>query len=255
MIDELDPTGFVVDELVTRGALVERAGTGDATALLPPALAASLGLPDVATLSRSPAPAAGFCGLGAPVLDRLIREARATAARSAVTWAAEPPRAASVDAAAARIVARNGVIDALGTGTATVTYLFAAFAWVAEADERYQGLCTVIVDAATGAEPDPLARAAIGALVAGGGAPEAAPAAPAAPVGLVAARCERRVLAEVDTLAAAVRRRRDREAERQRAYFRQLVAEACARRWRPAGRAVRRAPRRRPARADRQARR
>ena len=84
MTDDLDPIGFVANELAARGALIERGPDGEAAALVPPEVAVALGVPEVATLARSPGPSTVFCGLGSPLLDRLIVDARRTPVVAAV---------------------------------------------------------------------------------------------------------------------------------------------------------------------------
>ena len=128
---------------------------------------------------------------------------------------------------AARLVIRNGVAEVVGTGSATATYVVAAVAWVAEADDRYQGLITLVLDAATGAEPDLLGQAALVRVVAGHDAePLERSAIVEDPATMLARRGADRFRGGLGAIEAAVARRRDREADRQIAYFRQLVAEA-----------------------------
>src|ERR1044071_3003147 len=74
---DLDPLGFVVDELSARGALVERGDRG-ALAVLPPLLARSFDLPDTLALADTASDHAIGCDLGSPLLDRLVTAARAT---------------------------------------------------------------------------------------------------------------------------------------------------------------------------------
>ena len=134
MIDggELDPIGFVGAELIARGGLVDRTG-GDALVVLPAAVAARLVVPEVFTLAEAARPDAIGCGFGAPLLDLLTTEVRATVPVATVIWSAEPARAAVAERVAARLVARNGVVDVIGTGTAAATYLIGVFAWSARA--------------------------------------------------------------------------------------------------------------------------
>jgi hypothetical protein len=156
----LDRLGFVADELAIRGALVER-GDGGALAVLPVPLAAGLDLPEAFALADAASPRAVGCGLGSPLLDRLVSEVRATVPVASVTWLADPPRTAIAERLADRLVVRNGVADLLGVAHASATYLAGVFAWTAEADDRYQGMTMAIVNAATSAEPDPACGAAI----------------------------------------------------------------------------------------------
>src|SRR5205823_14648476 len=93
-------------------------------------------------------------GLGSPLLDRLLREACADVPLARVRWHAEPPRAAQAEALARHVVFRNGVADVIGVDTAAATYVVGALLWNADADVRYQGLAHIVLDAATGGEPD-----------------------------------------------------------------------------------------------------
>ena len=228
MTDDLDPIGFVADALMARGALVERADDGTAAAIVPTAVATALGMPEVATLAAAPGPDVAFCGLGSPLLDGLIADARRGAVVTAVRWTAEPPRPTQAEALAARLVVRNGVADPVGAATAAVTYVVAALAWVAEADDRYQGLITVVVEAGSGAEPDLPTQAALARVITGHDAEEvtSTAAVPGHVADLLSRRGRAHVAAAVAPIEAGVARRREREAGRQRDYFRQLVSEA-----------------------------
>jgi hypothetical protein len=86
MIDTaiLDPLGFAADELAARGALVERDGDR-ALAVLPGPLARQLAVPEAITLAAVPGNDQVPCGLGAPLLDRLIADVRASVPVASVT--------------------------------------------------------------------------------------------------------------------------------------------------------------------------
>ncbi|HET7505458.1 MAG TPA: hypothetical protein VFK02_30770, partial [Kofleriaceae bacterium] len=127
---DLDPLGLVVDELSTRGALVERGDHG-ALAVLPPPLARSLDLPETLTLADAASDHAIHCGLGSPLLDRFVALARATVPVASLTSLAEPPRTVVAERLAARLVVRNGVADVLGAAHASATYLAGIFTWTA----------------------------------------------------------------------------------------------------------------------------
>ena len=230
MIDggELDPIGFVGAELIARGGLVDRTG-GDALVVLPAAVAARLVVPEVFTLAEAARPDAIGCGFGAPLLDLLTTEVRATVPVATVIWSAEPARAAVAERVAARLVARNGVVDVIGTGTAAATYLIGVFAWSAEADDRYQGMVTLVAQAATGGEPDDAAAAALMRLVSGADPrAEAGAAIGDASAGLraLADRLPRAIGVRLDEVGAAVGRRAERERSRLDSYFTSLIGEA-----------------------------
>ena len=225
---DLDPLGFVVDELSARGALVERGDHG-ALAVLPPLLARSLDLPDTLTLTDVGSDHAIGCGLGSPVLDRLASTVRATVPVASITSLAEPPRTATAERFADRVVVRNGVADVLGASHASVAYLAGIFVWTAEADDRYQGMTVVAANAATGAEPDPRCRAMIESLIAGADAHIVESRDARGATGGAAVVARRAALAigpRLEEVGVAVARRRDRERARINEYFASLLAEA-----------------------------
>jgi hypothetical protein len=224
----LDPLGFVADELGGRGALVERDDHG-ALAVLPPPLARGLDLPEMLALADTAGERAVGCGLGSPLLDRLVTEARASVSVASITALAEPPRTAMAERLADRLVVRNGVADVLGVAHASATYLAGIFTWTAEADDRYQGMTIVAANAATGAEPDPACLAAITALITGADERVAEARDARGASGAAAVVAKRSVLAigpRLDEVGTAVARRRDRERARIDEYFGSLIAEA-----------------------------
>lgn len=232
MIDHgvLDPLGFVADELAVRGALIER-DDETAVAVLPVELAGRLSLPESVVLSHAVSERHVSCGLGSPLLDRLVSEVRATIPVASVTWQADPPRVALAERLADRVIVRNGVADLLGVSHASATYLAGVFAWTAEADDRYQGLAMILAHAGTGGEPDATSIAAMAALIAGDdelvtdnrdarGA--------IAGAGTIAKRAALAIGPRLDEVgvAVAVARRRDRERGRIDEYFTSLIGEA-----------------------------
>lgn len=224
----IDPVGFVIDELAARGALIERSD-GRAIAVLPAELAAHLELPEVIVLADAPSDRAIGCGLGSPLLDRLVTEVRARVPLASVTWQADAPRLAVAERLAERIVVRNGVADVLGVAYASATYLAGVFTWTAEADDRYQGMAMVLAHAATAGEPDAACIAAIETLLAGDDArviDERDARRAIGGVGPVAHRIALEIEPRLDEVGAAVARRRDRERARIDDYFASLVAEA-----------------------------
>jgi hypothetical protein len=224
----IDPVGFVVEELAVRGALIERVD-GGAIAVLPAELATRLELPETVALSDAPGDRTIGCGLGSPLLDRLVTEVRARVPLASVTWQAEPPRLAVAERLAQRIIVRNGVADALGAAYTSATYLAGVFAWTAEADDRYQGMAMVVAHTATASEPDASCTAAIEAVLAGDDARTVAERdarVAIGGVGTIANRIAHAIGPRLDEVGAAVARRRDRERTRIDDYFLSLIAEA-----------------------------
>lgn len=160
-----DPLAFALDALAARGALVEPheasghgAHGGEAMALLAPQLAAELSLSDevhlvgasggIAERGRTP------CGMGTPLLERLIADERARIPIASVRLDLDRPREAQARAAGERFAVRNGLSDVIEVIVGEAVYLFAALAWVAESDDRHEGLITFAVESASGAVPD-----------------------------------------------------------------------------------------------------
>jgi hypothetical protein len=224
----LDPLGFAADELAARGALVDRDGE-HALAVLPAALARQLAVPEAITLAAAPGDDRIACGLGAPLLDRLIADAVARVPVASVTWHAEPPKLAAAERIAQRLIVRNGVADVIGSSHASATYLVAVLAWIAEADDRYEGMTSVVAHGTTGAQPDAELVAALGRVISGDDDRatddrDARGAVGAAAV--IARRCADPIGDRLAEVGAAVARRRDRELARIDEYFRTLIAEA-----------------------------
>jgi hypothetical protein len=226
MIDgDLDPLGFVTDELAARGALIDVDSDG-ALAVLPGEVARSLALPESVALAAVAANGVVGCGLGTPLLDRLVGEVRGAVPVAAVTWRMDPPRLPLGERFAERIVVRNGVADVLGVAHAAATYLAGVFAWTAEADDRYQGLTLAVAHAVSGGEPDDHAGAAMTALRSDEDASEdGTPSHAAGAVPTLAKRAALSLGSRLDEIGAAVARRRDRERARIDGYFTSLIAE------------------------------
>ena len=225
---DLDPLGFVVDQLSARGALVERGDHG-ALAVLPPPLARDLDLPETVALADAAGGPAIGCGLGSPLLDRLVAAARATVPVASMISLVEPPRTVAAERLADRVVVRNGVADVLGAAHASATYLAGVFTWTAEADDRYQGMTIIAANAATSAEPDPGCVAMIESLIAGTDARVVEQRDARGATGGAAVVARRAALAigpRLDEVGVAVARRRDRERARIDEYFGSLIAEA-----------------------------
>lgn len=234
------PLDFVVHALEVEGALVERgegqeSGDGSALAVLPPAAAARLGLPEECRLALSPASAGEVgCGLGAPLLERLVAEARGRVPVTAVRLDVDPPRPAHARALAERFALRNGLADVLQISPGTAAYVAASVAYVVEADDRREGLVRVVT-APDGGEPDEaLAELLDLTWPAAVIVPDRRGAALARAAGVervgrwIAARAAVAVEDATRPLCAEVARRHERDHERIAAYFADLAAEARA---------------------------
>jgi hypothetical protein len=228
----IDPLGFVISELASRGALIERSN-GSAIAVLPAELAARIELPETIVLADATTDRTNgstiACGLGSPLLDRLVTEVRASVPVASVAWQAVPARLAVAERLALRLVVRNGVADVLGAAHAPATYLAGVFAWTAEADDRYQGMAMAVVHAGSAGEPDAACLAAIGALLTGDDARVVDERHARGAAGAAHAIVKRVAIVigpRLDEVDAAVARRRDRERARIDDYFGSLVAEA-----------------------------
>jgi hypothetical protein len=225
-----DPLDFAVEVLMARGALVERDAMG-AMALLPPEAARALGIDEEVQLSLEGG-AAGFCGLGSPLFERLVSAVKARAPVASLRLALEPPRRTQAIEAASRLVVRNGLCDVIDVSPAHATYVAATLAWTAEADDRYQGLFTLVFDAETGGAPD----AAFAEALTPTRLPLAAISAAAALSPAVAERAAQwlqrraggRAVEVLATVSESVARRRGREQTRIEEYFASLIAETQA---------------------------
>jgi hypothetical protein len=226
----VDPLAFVEEALAARGALVESAGD-QTLAVLPPEAAQALGLAEEIRLSLdATAPGQVPCGYGAPLLERLIQEARASAATAWVRREGRPPGRGQIEAATSRLVLRNGLCDLLDVTPGEAIYLAAYFAVTAEADDRYQGMVRVLMQTESGAGPDPTFAHLLDPL-SGSGLAATEP----RPVDIGADGLERlrgrAALAARELLAgfrAGVQRRKQRDRERIDQYFDGLVADARA---------------------------
>lgn len=228
-----DPLLFAVEALAARGALVEP-GEREAVAVLPAELATRLSVPEELRLvgAVDAAPGTTACGLGAPLLERLVSEERGAVPVASLRLDLARPRDGAARAAADRFVVRNGLADVVEVHGGEGAYLAAAFAFTVEADDRSEGLLSAIVEGKSGALPDEQ----FAALVDPGHAPSrlvAAPGEPAAAVlaaaaGHAAARALRLAGDAVAPIADSVRRRQQREQRRITEYFAALVSEASA---------------------------
>lgn len=144
-----DPVEFTTEVLSRRGALVD-----GAMAILPPDLARALSLAEELRLSSTGEESTVGCGIGTPLLEALVGEARGTVPVAAARVRAPAPRAAQALNLAERLVVRNGVSAVGGAQVVEALYVAAWIAWVAEADERSEGVALVVTHAGDGSVPD-----------------------------------------------------------------------------------------------------
>lgn len=223
-----DPLAFTLESLASRGALVDPRADGG-LAILPPALAGELGTDEEIELGAgAPVPGLTPCGFGAPLLERLIEDARAAVPVAWVRLDARPPGPAQAEAIAGRIVLRNGLVDVLDTVPAEELYVSAFFSVVAEADDRYEALFPIVLHLGQGAgEPDPALAALLDPRRS---AHRLSPAEPSALLELGPLVLRARAAAE-DLLAPfreSVGRRFERDVSRLEEYFASLIGDARA---------------------------
>jgi hypothetical protein len=163
-----DPLSFTMEALAARGALVEREKTGSALALLPAEIASALVLQEECRLQPDPqaahraaehaANAAAVpivpCGLGTPLLERLVGDCRSERPGAAVRLEVEPPNRLHARSLGQRFVVRNGLADVIEVLPGECVYLVVAVAYVAEADDRHEGVVSVCLSAQDGGAPD-----------------------------------------------------------------------------------------------------
>lgn len=223
-----DPLRFVLEALEVEGALVDRADER-ATVLLPQPLAARLSLAEETQLAIYPERKDEVAaGLGSPLLEKLVGEARASVPVASVRAAMESPRPAQVRSMAERFALRNGLAETVQVTIGTGLYLVASVAYVIEADDRHEGMVTVVTSS-DGGEPDAELSTVLAAASAD---PRVMPARAAVPAE-AAARWTAIRAAHAVRLASApllreVERRQARDRDRIAEYFGQLGAEARA---------------------------
>ncbi len=149
-----DVLAFTRWALTRRGALLEEEDGDEVMALLPPELSRELGLAEEVRLSAVEAAGTVGCGLGTPLLEAVVGEARREVPVAAVRLGEPVPKAGHARSLAGRYVIRNGVAEVLEVAGGEGTYLVAWLAYVAEADERYEGVVAVGLHAREGALPD-----------------------------------------------------------------------------------------------------
>ena len=224
----IDPLRFVLRGIEAEGALAER-DADRATALLPRPLAERLGLPEEVSLCLYPdRPGDTPVGLGSPLLEKLLGEARKSVPAASARLDVEAPRPSHVRALAERFLLRNGLSEIAQVSVGTGHYLVTTVAWVIEADDRREGMFT-LATADDGAEPDAALFEAIGPDFDGSRLVASRDRVPADRASRWAAlRAARAVSAAAEPVIQEIDRRKLRDHERIAAYFGQLRAEAQA---------------------------
>ncbi|HEX5752981.1 MAG TPA: zinc finger, RING-type domain-containing protein [Archangium sp.] len=224
-----DPLAFAARALARRGALLEEEEGHEVLALLPPELSRELGLTEEVRLSAAGEGGTVACGLGTPLLEAVVGEARREVPVAGARLVREPaPRVGHARNLAGRYVIRNGVAEVLEAAGGEATYLVAWLAYVAEADERHEGVGVLGVYPRDGARPGEGFLATCDVEAEGALAPWPRPAVePGAEQWLAryAPEVEERVLRGVREATA---RRHARDRERMSEYYAAMVAEARA---------------------------
>lgn len=223
-----DPLRFVLDALEAEGALVERAADR-AAVLIPREVAFRVGVPDEVELALYPERADEIAaGIGSPLLEKLVGEARKTVPAASIRVETEPPRPAHVRSIAERFALRNGLVEIVQVTVSPRAYLAATVAYAIEADDRREGMLTVIA-APDGGEPD----AGLGALL-DVTSDDSRVVVPRSRVDVrgaahwITIRAERAVRRASEGALSDIERRKERDRERIADYFAQLGAEARA---------------------------
>jgi hypothetical protein len=223
----IDPLRFVLSALEGEGALAEREGDR-ATALLPRPVAARLGLGEEVRLCvyserEGDTPA----GMGSPLLEKLLAEARMTVPAASVRLDVELPRPPHVRSLVERFALRNGLSELIQITSGAGSYLMTSVAYAVEADDRREGRLT-IVTADDGAEPDGALLDQLGAEADGSRLCPSPEAAARGAAKWAALRAARAVSAAVQPILREIERRKERDHARIADYFAQLGAEARA---------------------------
>lgn len=241
MSTPLDPVVFAAQALEARGALLEHDPDG-LFLLLPDTVARELTVPAELRLGARPDLAGTtFAGLGSALLDQLTQPLRRDVVTSALTLELPAPRLAQAQSLAERMVLRNAVHEIIDAGPRTVPYVLLVISWVAESDDRTEGLLVDAACALDGAAPEPAWIARQSPL--GWGLDEPLLPGPQADPGvalsLLARRLERQVRHEhLPALTTSLERRKQRDHERIAAYFGEMIDETRSARRRTAPEAV-----------------
>lgn len=226
-----DPTAFTLRALESRGALADQDEQGPYL-LLPDDQARVLQVPPELRLNPRPDVAGTvFCGLGSALLDQLCQSLRGDMLSAAVRLDAPAPRAAQATSLAQRLVLRNAIHEVADVAQWQATYVTLVSTYVAEADDRHEGLVVRSACLADGAEPDPgLAAALDPTQWSPDLRPEPAPDEDPTPaLRWLRPRTERQVQREhIPPVLEALSRRKQRDYERIEAYFGEMIDEARA---------------------------
>jgi len=224
-----DPMTFAIRALEARGALSDTDPQGPYL-LIPEEQARALQIPTELRLSERPdRPGAVFCGLGSALLDQLCQGFRGNPLRGTFRIDTAPPRPAQATSLAQRLVFRNAIHEVHEAGVLPAAYGTLLASYVAEADDRHEGLVTRCSSLSDGAFPDESARRFIEPglwpddLHLERVAPEAGTDALAALLPAVERLIER---VHLPPLMEGLSRRKERDHERIAAYFADLIGEA-----------------------------
>jgi hypothetical protein len=223
-----DPLDFVMEALAAEGALCERhENEPRADALLPSDVARRLEVPEECRLAvHTEDRGEVACGLGSPLLEQLVTEARGRCPAVSIHIDTDAPRPAHVRALAERFVLRNGITEIAQVTMGSARYALAWVAYAVEADDRREGLVRVITGP-DGGEPDEAVQARLDLAwedaqalrgAEGRGLGHAAR--------WIVTRAERAIRTAVMPLLSEVERRKARDHERIASYFNALIAEA-----------------------------
>lgn len=149
-----DPARFALQALEARGALSDQDEQGPYL-LLPDDQARTLQTPVELRLHERPdIPGTVFCGLGSALLDQLCQGLRVGPFQATLRLDLPPPRPAQASSLAQRLVFRNAVHEVQDAGPLQSAYGTMIASYVAEADDRHEGLVSLTANLADGAEPD-----------------------------------------------------------------------------------------------------
>lgn len=226
-----DPVEFTLRALETRGALADQDEQGPYL-LLPEAQARALQVPaELRPHPRPDAPGTVFCGLGSALLDQLCQSLRGEPRLTFARLEAPTPRTAQATSLAQRLVLRNAIHEVQEAGALVATYVTVVATYVAEADDRHEGLLVRTACASDGAEPD---ASLLDLLDPTGWTHEALPEQgptedPLPAFRWLLPRLERQMHRQhLPAIVEGLTRRKQRDHERIEAYFSELIDEARA---------------------------
>lgn len=226
-----DPARFSLQALEARGALSDQDDLGPYL-LLPEELARALQTPAELRLHERPdVPGTVFCGLGSALLDQLCQGLRAGPFQAAFRLEVPPPRPAQATSLAQRLVFRNAIHEVQDAGPLQSAYGTVISSYVAEADDRHEGLVSLTRNLTDGAEPEESVRRLLDpGLWPEDLAPEAilSDTLPGAISRIFPAVHRQIEQHHIPPLMEGLARRKLRDHERIAAYFAELITEARA---------------------------